>query len=138
MPDLPGTINGNRYPDQNVLTNSGLLPREGQQSVSVIAGSQKPMPEPSPEPRLISEDYDCGGNTVEKKLALQMRGITKRFGSVLANDHVDLEVYQGEILGNSQVNVILLTVIMSQAETSLTVFHSQIRHISQCLTISIL
>ena len=56
------------------------------------------MPEPSPEPRLISEDYDCGGNTVEKKLALQMRGITKRFGSVLANDHVDLEVYQGEIL----------------------------------------
>ena len=98
MPDLPGTINGNRYPDQNVLTNSGLLPREGQQSVSVIAGSQKPMPEPSPEPRLISEDYDCGGNTVERKLALQMRGITKRFGSVLANDHVDLEVYQGEIL----------------------------------------
>ena len=35
---------------------------------------------------------------MEKKLALQMKGITKRFGSVLANDHVDLEVYQGEIL----------------------------------------
>ena len=31
-------------------------------------------------------------------MALQMRGITKRFGSVLANDHVDLDVYQGEIL----------------------------------------
>ena len=35
---------------------------------------------------------------MEKKLALQMRGITKRFGSVTANDHVDLDVYEGEIL----------------------------------------
>ena len=35
---------------------------------------------------------------MEKKLALQMRGITKRFGPVLANDHVDLDVYAGEIL----------------------------------------
>ena len=35
---------------------------------------------------------------MEKKLALQMRGITKRFGSVLANNHVDLDVYEGEIL----------------------------------------
>jgi len=35
---------------------------------------------------------------VEKQLALSMRGITKRFGSVLANNHVDLDVYKGEIL----------------------------------------
>ncbi len=35
---------------------------------------------------------------MEKRIALQMRGITKRFGPVLANDHVDLDVYQGEIL----------------------------------------
>ncbi len=35
---------------------------------------------------------------MEKELALQMRGITKRFGSVLANNHVDLDVYKGEIL----------------------------------------
>ncbi|MBQ9197790.1 MAG: ABC transporter ATP-binding protein [Clostridia bacterium] len=35
---------------------------------------------------------------VEKQLALQMRGITKRFGSVVANNHVDLDVYRGEIL----------------------------------------
>ena len=35
---------------------------------------------------------------MEKQLALQMRGITKRFGAVLANDHVDLDVYKGEIL----------------------------------------
>ena len=35
---------------------------------------------------------------MEKQLALQMRGITKRFGSVVANNHVDLDVYRGEIL----------------------------------------
>ena len=35
---------------------------------------------------------------MEKELALQMRGITKRFGSVIANSHVDLDVYKGEIL----------------------------------------
>jgi len=37
-------------------------------------------------------------NTVEKKIALSMRGITKSFGSVVANYHVDMDVYQGEIL----------------------------------------
>ena len=35
---------------------------------------------------------------MEQQPALQMRGITKRFGSVIANDHVDLDVYRGEIL----------------------------------------
>ena len=35
---------------------------------------------------------------MEKKIALQMRGITKSFGTVIANDHVDLDVYEGEIL----------------------------------------
>ena len=39
-----------------------------------------------------------GGLRVEKQTALQMRGITKRFGSVIANNHVDLDVYRGEIL----------------------------------------
>ena len=35
---------------------------------------------------------------MEKQLALQMQGITKRFGDVIANNHVDLDVYSGEIL----------------------------------------
>lgn len=35
---------------------------------------------------------------MEKKIALQMRGITKKFGSVVANNKVDLDVYEGEIL----------------------------------------
>jgi len=36
-------------------------------------------------------------NTLESP-AVQMRGITKRFPGVLANDHVDLDVYPGEVL----------------------------------------
>ena len=35
---------------------------------------------------------------MQKKIALSMRGITKTFGSVVANKSVDLDVYQGEIL----------------------------------------
>ena len=35
---------------------------------------------------------------MQKSIALSMRGITKTFGSVIANNSVDLDVYQGEIL----------------------------------------
>ena len=35
---------------------------------------------------------------MEKQLALEMRGITKRFGPVVANKRVNLNVYRGEIL----------------------------------------
>ena len=34
----------------------------------------------------------------ERQIALEMKGITKTFGSVIANNNVDLTVYRGEIL----------------------------------------
>jgi ABC-type branched-subunit amino acid transport system ATPase component len=34
-----------------------------------------------------------------RPLALELRGVSKRFGGVVATDAVDLEVYEGEILG---------------------------------------
>ena len=33
------------------------------------------------------------------RVALEVRGLTKRFPGVLANDHIDLTLYQGEVLG---------------------------------------
>ena len=35
---------------------------------------------------------------MEKKCAIEMRGITKRFGQVIANDSIDLRIFRGEIL----------------------------------------
>ena len=39
-----------------------------------------------------------GGNSVEKTVALDLKGITKTFGQVVANNNVNLTVYKGEIL----------------------------------------
>ena len=33
-----------------------------------------------------------------KEIALQLQGVTKRFGGLTANDHIDLDVYRGEVL----------------------------------------
>ena len=35
---------------------------------------------------------------MEKEIALQLQGVTKRFGGLTANDHIDMEIYRGEIL----------------------------------------
>jgi ABC-2 type transport system ATP-binding protein len=35
----------------------------------------------------------------QKYPVIQVRGLTKKFGSFIANDHLDFEVYQGEIFG---------------------------------------
>ena len=35
---------------------------------------------------------------MDKQIALEMKGITKTFGSVVANNNVDFTVYRGEIL----------------------------------------
>lgn len=34
----------------------------------------------------------------DKRVAIELKGITKKFGSVVANDHIDLSVREGEIL----------------------------------------
>ena len=44
---------------------------------------------------------------MEKQLALQMRGITKRFGGVVANNHVDLDVYRGPMTADALEPVIV-------------------------------
>ena len=35
---------------------------------------------------------------MEREIALEMRGVSKYFGSVVANKNVNLKVYKGEIL----------------------------------------
>ena len=35
---------------------------------------------------------------MEKSVAIQLQGLTKVFGSVVANNHVSLDIYKGEIL----------------------------------------
>ena len=52
---------------------------------------------------------------MDKQLALQMRGITKHFGSVQANKHVNLDVYQGEILAILGENGSGKTTLMNMA-----------------------
>ena len=47
----------------------------------------------------FDEKFDKGkGSRNMSKTAIELRGITKRFGSVIANHNVNLKVYKGEIL----------------------------------------
>ena len=55
----------------------------------------------SNRPRASSFSLDhsfFGGNVVEKTIALELKGVSKSFGAILANKNVDLTVYRGEIL----------------------------------------
>jgi len=42
--------------------------------------------------------YKAGENVAERDIAIELKGIRKTFGSVVANDSVDLQVRKGEIL----------------------------------------
>src|SRR5918995_182172 len=44
----------------------------------------------------------ASSTTAERPVVLEMRGITKRYPGVLANDHIDLELRDGEILLNGE------------------------------------
>ena len=55
------------------------------------------IPERFPELYKPTQDYP-GGKTVSKTAALELKNISKSFGSVVANKNVDLTLYKGEIL----------------------------------------
>lgn len=45
----------------------------------------------------MEERFDTGSHQVEPRIVVEMHGIIKRFPGVLANDHVNFQLYQGEI-----------------------------------------
>ena len=48
-------------------------------------------------------------------MKLELRGITKRFGSLVANDHIDLVVEPGEIESESATGRATLYVVLTRA-----------------------
>ena len=58
---------------------------------------------------------------MNKEIAIEMKGVTKTFGSVIANNNVDLTVYKGEILAvlgeNGCGKTTLLNILTGREET---------------------
>ena len=68
------------------------------------AASGGPLTATTPDPATAAADIAAGGITIDPDVAaqrlapaLEMRGITKRFPGVIANDSIDLSIRPGEI-----------------------------------------
>jgi simple sugar transport system ATP-binding protein len=73
-------------------------------TIGAEAPPPAPVATPPVEPEAAAADAAAGGAVIDPSVAaqprapaLEMRGITKQFPGVLANDHIDLEVRPGEI-----------------------------------------
>ena len=83
-----GIIDFLRFPNRGAHAFMARAPQMG--VITVI-------PERLPELYKPTQD-NPGGKTVSKTAALELKNISKSFGSVVANKNVDLTLYKGEIL----------------------------------------
>ena len=82
------------------LKSGGRRPRQGLRRRPAVRGRRQEGPGPDHLGRDLRHPH--GGGQVaasgsETPLALELRGVTKRFGAVVANDRVDFDLRKGEV-----------------------------------------